>query len=96
MTKDSQLSTSDIPPVKTSLNYLLVMSLADAIAASTPVTTSAGRKAPVSNKNSSTEERPRNNSPAFLAYEAKKNACDARIADIRARIVIPSNYLFSF
>jgi hypothetical protein len=63
------------------------MSLADAIAASTPATTSSGRKAPVSNKNASNEERPRNNSPAFLAYEAKKNACDARIADIRARIV---------
>jgi hypothetical protein len=63
------------------------MSLADAIAASTPATTSSGRKAPVSNKNASNEERPRNNSPAFLTYEAKKNACDARIADIRARIV---------
>lgn len=62
------------------------MSLADAIAASTPAATSTGRKAAVT-KNTSTEDRPRNNSPAFLAYEAKKNACEARIADIRARIV---------
>ena len=71
------------------------MSLADAVAASTPATTSTGRKAPVT-KNTSTEERPRTNSPAFLAYEAKKNACEARIADIRARIVIKNFIHHSF
>jgi hypothetical protein len=47
------------------------------------------------------ENRPRNNSPAFLAYESKKTACDARIADIRARIVTITalnlhNYTFAF
>ena len=88
MTEQPHLSTLDDPCLH-SFNYPQVMSLADAISASTPAATSAGRKAPVYNKNVSNEERPRNNSPAFLAYEAKKNACDARIADIRARIVRP-------
>ena len=86
MTNVPHISTLDNPCLD-SFNYSQFMSLADAIASSTPVTTSAGRKAPVANKNVSNEERPRNNSPAFLAYDAKKNACDARIADIRARIV---------
>jgi hypothetical protein len=65
----------------------LDMSLSEAITASTPANTSSGRKVPVSNNNASNEKRHRNKSPAFLAYEAKKNACDARITDIRARIV---------
>ena len=67
------------------LSYLINMSLAEAISASAPAASSnkAGRKA-VSNNNS---DRPKNNSPAFLAYEAKRNACDARINEIRARIV---------
>lgn len=72
------------------------MTLADAIASSTSASvtvkaTTANRKTGTvtssgsSNKNN--EDRPRNNSPAFQAYEDKKNACDARIADIRARLV---------
>lgn len=68
------------------------MSLADAIAASTPSsnsTATTGRKAPVKTGNAAanSDERPRNNSPAFQAYEDKKKACDSRITDIRARIV---------
>lgn len=62
------------------------MSLADAIAASTPASTKTNRKSSVSG-GAKTEDRPRNNSPAFQAYEDKKNACDAKIADIRSRIV---------
>jgi hypothetical protein len=62
------------------------MSLSEAITASTPATTSSGRKVPVSNNNASNEKRHRKNSQKSL-FEAEKNACDARIADIRARIV---------
>jgi hypothetical protein len=80
------------------------MSLADAISASTPSIVTASSKAPASKKstnntstaaavahkvsNNSTEERPRGNSPAYIAYEAKKTACESRMADLRARIVI--------
>ena len=70
------------------------MSLADAIAASTPssnstVTATTSRKAPAKTGNAAanSDDRPRNNSPAFQAYEDKKKACDSRITDIRARIV---------
>ena len=69
--------------------------------ASSSASGSAARKAPVKTGNSVTStaaaatgnastnsnDRPRVNSPAFQAYEDKKNACDARIADIRNRIV---------
>ena len=70
--------------------------------ATSSVSGSAARKAPVKAGNSVTStttaaatgnastnsnDRPRVNSPAFQAYEDKKNACDARIADIRNRIV---------
>lgn len=58
------------------------MSLADAISASTPASTAT------SSTVRKTEQRPQGNSPAFLAYEAKRNACDAKINDIRSRIVI--------
>lgn len=37
-------------------------------------------------------DRPRINSPAYQVYEDKKNACEARIADIRARIVSKLHY----
>lgn len=83
------------------------MSLADAISASTPAVVTAS-KAPAAAKkstdnptaktvahkvsNNATEERPRGNSPAYIAYEAKKAACEARMADLRARIV--NNILF--
>lgn len=83
------------------------MSLADAISASTPTVVTASKasvtkKSPsahtvahkVSN-NSTSEDRPRGNSPAYIAYEAKKAACDARIANIRARIVRKSSFLCS-
>lgn len=59
----------------------MTMSESTAISSTAPA-----RKAPKSKTDQ--EDRPRNNSPAFLAYEAKKAACDARIADIRSRIVI--------
>ncbi len=68
------------------------MSISDAIASSTSTSTSTKTAIAAGNRKSAgvskDEERPRNNSPAFQAYEDKKNACDARIADIRARIVI--------
>lgn len=79
------------------------MSLADAIAASTPASTSTAtaagakfnRKSTTSSVVKNEDGRPRNNSPAFQAYEDKKKACDARINDIRARIVNPNmNYPF--
>lgn len=76
------------------------MSLADAISASTSSATvvtaskaQVNKKSPTANavahkvSNNSTEERPRGNSPAYIAYEAKKSACESRMADLRARIV---------
>lgn len=41
---------------------------------------------PSNNKNNNTDDRPRVNSAAFTAYEAKKIACEARIKDIVARM----------
>lgn len=70
------------------------MSLADAIAASTPAaatSNAANRKSAKMNAastGSNDNDRPRVNSAAFQVYEDKKNACESRIADIRARIVI--------
>lgn len=74
------------------------MSLADAISASAPASVvsaasnvnrrSTGKAAFVASAaGSGSSDRPRGNSPAFQVYEDKKNACDAKIADIRARIV---------
>ena len=67
------------------------MTLADAIAASTPAATSNSYRKSTVNAGATvatnSTDRPRINSPAFQAYEDKKNAYDAKIADIRARIV---------
>lgn len=64
------------------------MTLADTIAASTAnySSSTAGPRKNTTVK-ADTSDRPRNNSPAFQAYEDKKNACEAKIADIRARMV---------
>lgn len=71
------------------------MSLADAIVASTPAAAAAPSErkeraktgaSPATSAATNSNDRPRNSSPAFQAYEDKKKGCDARIADIRARI----------
>ena len=66
------------------------MSVAEVISASNSSTSAAtsNRKPANLTKKTDGDDRPRVNSPAFLAYEAKKNACEARITDLRARMVI--------
>ena len=77
------------------------MTLADVVTASSPVTAAKSSKKGISNKSTTTpavnaastnEDRPRINSPAFQVYEDKKNACNAKITDIRARIVRINNF----
>lgn len=72
------------------------MSLAEAISNSSapsrksqssgPSPSSGASVSKTFNKSNTRDERPRVNSPAFITYEAKKKACEARIKDIVGRM----------